>query len=133
MNTLNYETALFNFEIRNRVLLASWSDDLSSESEQFRDSIAQLFHLAALEKIEHVFLDSGTPRGGTLTEAVINQVQNSIGKIAVKKIALLESVDFHWDNNLIQFFKYLKTSQNLTFEFKTFYTKSLALEWLSCN
>jgi hypothetical protein len=133
LNTLNHETELYTFEIRNKVLLASWSDDLSSESALFRDSITYLFCLAADEKIEHVFLDSGTPNGGTLTEEVVNQVQNAIGQVAVKKIALLESVDFHWDNNLIQFFKYLKSSQNLTFEFKTFYTRSLALDWLSCN
>jgi hypothetical protein len=126
-----YQTEHFNFEVRNKVLLASWHNSLNLESELFRDSVSKLFSLAATENIEHFFIDSGTPRGEPLPVEVISDVQNAIGKLGVRKIALLESVNFHWDNNLIQFLKYLKTSQNLTFEFKTFYARSLALEWLS--
>jgi hypothetical protein len=110
--------------------MASWSDDLSSESEAFFNSINYLFKVAADNKVKKVFIDCGVPAGGTLTEGVINFVEASITGLELEKIAVLESIDYHWDNNLMQLLQYLKQALNLSFQAKLFTLKKQALEWL---
>jgi hypothetical protein len=133
VETLLNPATMFTYEVRGDVILASWDDNLSAESEAFFDSIKHLIQFAAERNLKKICIDSGKPAGGILTEDVMLLVQKSIVKIEVDKIALLESCDFHWDNNLFQFLQYLKTYLQLYFEVRLFNNKSVALEWLGAK
>ncbi|MFC5272294.1 hypothetical protein [Adhaeribacter terreus] len=130
METLLNPATLFTYKVRGEVILASWHNDLRAESVEFFDSIKHLIQFATEHNLKKIFIDSGKPAGGILTEDVMLLVQKSIVKIEVDKIALLESSDFHWDNNLFQFLQYLKSYLQLYFEVRLFNSKDAALQWL---
>ncbi|MBK0402736.1 hypothetical protein I5M27_07045 [Adhaeribacter sp. BT258] len=130
METLLNPATMFTYEVRGDVILASWNDNLSAESKAFLDSIKHLIQFASERNLKKICIDSGKPAGGVLTEDVMHLLQTSIVKIEVDKIALLESCDFHWDNNLYQFLQYLKTYLQLGFQIRLFTNKKGALEWL---
>ncbi|HSI89683.1 MAG TPA: hypothetical protein VK927_01140 [Adhaeribacter sp.] len=130
METLTVASQVFDFQIKNHVLFAGWSNSVSVESPQFMESIKHLFYVAAEYNITRILIDSGTPSGGALTEDLVNLVQKYLPTVQPERIALLESPDFHWDNNLFQVLKYLKTALNMSFEIRSFSTRSLAQEWL---
>ncbi|QHL87350.1 hypothetical protein GU926_07845 [Nibribacter ruber] len=90
-----------------------------------------LFITIREKNIEDVILDSGQPKGGTVSESVMNFGIKIAPHTALKRIALLESPDFHWDNNLLQIFAYLQTTFSLPLESRLFPSKSDALAWLS--
>ncbi len=133
MKTVFAPDTLYKFEVKGDVIVTCWHESLSAESNEFRDSIKNLFRFAAERKLKKVLLDSGTPAGGTLTEELMLLVQNAILKIDLEKIAILESCDFHWDNNLLQFLKYLNTFLQLDLDIKLFNSKTLALVWLGAG
>jgi hypothetical protein len=121
----------YHFEVKNDLILASWSFDVRSESAEFYDSVLVLFRLIKEKNIKRLFLDSGTPDGGTLTEEVIAFVEQEVFLFCpLQRVALLESIDFHWDNNIAQFINYLKVTQNLEVQFQMFTSNEAAIDWL---
>ena len=130
-DTLYPEIATNKFEIKHDLLLASWPDYVLAESAEFYDSILLLFRQIKEKKIKKLFLDSGTPEGGTLTEEVIAFVEQEVFLYCpLQKVALLESADFHWDNNMVQFINYLILSRGLEVQFQMFLTREAAIKWL---
>lgn len=130
METVTNLDTLFTYEVRGDVILASWKDELSAESQAFLDSVKHLIRFGHERSIKKILIDSGTPAGGVLTEEVMLLMQNSFGEVAIEKMALLESSDFHWDNNLYQFLQYLKVMLQLSYQVRLFNNKTAALEWL---
>lgn len=121
----------YNFEISEDVLLASWPSYVKSESPEFFDSVLDLFRLIREKDIKHLLVDSGTPAGGGLTEEVIHYIEAEVFQCCpLQKVALLESVDFLWDNNMVQLINYLITAMNLDVQFRMFHSKEIAVNWL---
>jgi hypothetical protein len=124
--------ATYHFKIINDLLLASWPFHIRSESPEFYDSILVLFRLIKEKQVKKLLLDSGIPDGGTLTEEVIAFVKHEVFLLCpLQKVALLESVDYHWDNNMIQFINYLRLTLALDVQFSTFASKEAAIAWLT--
>jgi hypothetical protein len=131
-NTLYPEVATSKFDIKHDLLLASWPDYVEAESAGFYDSILLLFRLIKENKIKKLLLDSGTPDGGILTEEVIAFVEQEVClDCPLQKVALLESSDYHWDNNMVQFINYLILSRGLEVQFQMFLTREAAIKWLT--
>jgi hypothetical protein len=120
------------FEIKHDLLLASWPSSVQSGSAEFYDSVLVLFRLIREKKIKKLFLDSGTPAGGILTEEVIAFVEQEVfHSCPLQKVALLESIDYHWDNNMVQFINYIKSTLALDVQFQVFLSKEAAINWLT--
>jgi len=131
METLINPAKMYTYQLKSDIILASWAYELSVESMEFLNSVKELFQFAKELNLKKILIDSGTPAGGVLTEDVMLLIQESIVNVAAEKIALLETSDFHWDNNLLQFFKYLKNFLQLSYEVRLFSNKQKALDWLS--
>jgi hypothetical protein len=129
--TIPGEIQSYCFAMDNGLLQASWSDELRSESEEFYASVQHLLALITQQQVTRLLLDSGKPDGGILTEEVTSYILKHTPFTKLEKVALLESQDFHWDNNIIQLASYLKQSTLVSFEFRTFSIKTNALEWLA--
>ena len=130
-NTNPGEIQSYNFEIDNGLLQASWSEDLRSESAEFYASVQCLLEIIIDRKVTRLLLDSGKPEGGILTEEVTGYILKHTPFTKLEKVALLESHDFHWDNNIIQLARYLQQTIMVPFEFKLFATNSDAVAWLN--
>jgi hypothetical protein len=131
LNTLLSEVAPYHFEIKNDLLQASWPLHVRSKSPEFYDSLLTLFRLIREKEVKKLFLDSGTPDGGVLTEKVIAFVEQQVFLFCpLEKVALLESVDYHWDNNIAQFINYLILTLELDVQFRMFVCKEEAIGWL---
>ncbi|MGV3639339.1 MAG: hypothetical protein ACO1NZ_02395 [Adhaeribacter sp.] len=90
-----------------------------------------MFNLVREQKLSRLLLDSGTPDGGTLTEELIACMKQELSQdCCLKKVALLESVDYHWDNNIMQVFNYLKMTLGLDVQLRMFSTRDMAMNWL---
>lgn len=100
-------------EASHNIMSVKWANELSVESSAFFQTIITLFTLIKDKKATHLIVDSGLPAGGALTEEVIHYIIHHIPNIPLKKIAILESPDFHWDNNLYQLIKLLITNYQL--------------------
>lgn len=114
------------------MLLASWPHHVRSESPEFLRSLQVLFGLIREKEMTRLLVDSGTPDGGTLTEEVIACMKQEVCRFCpLKKVALLESVDYHWDNNIMQVFNYLKLTLGLEVQIRMFSSRDMALNWLN--
>jgi hypothetical protein len=132
LNTLLLpEVTPFQFEIKNDLLLAAWPLQVRSESPEFYDSLLLLLRLIKEKEIKKLLLDSGSPDGGTLTEDGIAFVEQQVYLFCpLQKVALLESIDYHWDNNIAQLINYLIMTLELDVQFRMFASKEEAIEWL---
>jgi hypothetical protein len=132
LNTQYQVVASHKFDIQHDLLVASWPSYVGSESAEFYDSILLLFRLIREKNIKKLLLDSGTPTGGTLTEEVITFIEQEVFHCCpMQKVALMESVDYHWDNNMVQVINYLKMTLELNLEFRMFLSREAAINWLT--
>ena len=123
--------SVMQLEIEGNKLIASWPNLKSINSPEFFKSFVSLFVMIREKYISKVVLDSGQPQGGIISDSIINFGLKIVPFTTLERIALLESNDFHWDNNLLQIFNYLNASMNSPLEVKLFSSKSGALEWLN--
>ena len=121
------------YEADQDILYVKWADDLSVESAMFLQTIISLFTTIHKNKISNLIIDSGIPSGGVLTEEFIHYCIQQIPSIPLKKIALLESPDYHWDNNLYQIIKLLITNHHLPIAVKIAKSRSAAQDWVCRN
>ena len=119
------------FELTGDVLAARWDDSLSVMNPEFLQSVRKLIQELVEKQIPKLLIDPGVPEGGILTEEVIAYLIENAAHTQVRYIAILESVDFHWDNNIGQLFNYLQTVVPFSFEVRFFGTREEALKWLS--
>lgn len=115
-------------DVRN-ILSVKWSDELSVESTQFFDTIITLFATIKDKQVANLMVDSGIPAGGLLTGEIIEYFIQQIPNTPLKNIAILESPDFLWDNNLYQVILLLVTTYELPIAVKMVKNCSVALEW----
>ncbi|MFC6999945.1 hypothetical protein [Rufibacter roseus] len=127
---MEVQAGVMQLEIEGKRLIASWPTLESVNSPEFFRSFVSLFVTIRERHISELILDSGQPQGGTVSEPIINFGLKVAPFTALKRVALLESTDFHWDNNLLQILCYLSTSMDFPLEVKLFPSRSLALEWL---
>ncbi|KAA9346164.1 hypothetical protein [Adhaeribacter soli] len=113
------------------MLHASWSNDLSTESAEFFASVQHLLTIIIEKQVTRLMLDSGKPDGGILTEEVTGYILKNTPFTKLEKVALLESLDFLWDNNMIQLARFLQQTTLANFEFRVFPAKANAMEWLA--
>lgn len=131
MNSPTATAATYHYEIGNGLLAASWPHHVRSTSPEFLESVKILFNLVGEHKLSRLLLDSGTPDGGTLTEELIACMKQELSQdCSLKKVALLESVDYHWDNNIMQVFSYLKMTLGLDVQIRMFSSRDMAMNWL---
>ncbi|MCC9136538.1 hypothetical protein ACFSKU_07005 [Pontibacter silvestris] len=112
-------------------LSVKWSDDLSVESSLFFQTIVSLFATIQERKVRNLVIDSGIPSGGVLTEEVIHYFVQHIPNTPLQNIAILESPDYLWDNNLYQVISLLITSYNLPVSVKLMKSLAASQEWFS--
>ena len=111
--------------------MASWPAPVQSGSLKSYDSLLALLRFIKEKEIKKLFLDSGNPGGETLTEEAIAFVEQQVFRFCpLKKVALLESTDYHWDNNIGQLINYLILSLELDVQFRMFVYKEEAIAWL---
>ncbi|WP_139307904.1 hypothetical protein [Pontibacter flavimaris] len=113
------------------ILQVSWSDDLSVESDRFLQTVVYLFTTIQQQKVSHLIIDSGLPAGGVLTEEVIQSFIHHIPHTPLKHIAILESPDYLWDNNLLQVISLLITTYRLPIAIELVKDRTAAREWFS--
>jgi hypothetical protein len=116
------------YEADANILSVKWSDELSVESARFFQTIVSLFATIQEKKVANIIIDSGIPAGGVLTEEVINYFIQNIPGTPLRNIAILESPDYLWDDNLYQVMKLLITSYQLPIAVKLVKSRAEALE-----
>ncbi|WP_242921290.1 hypothetical protein [Pontibacter liquoris] len=119
-------------EPRN-ILSAKWSDALSVESSGFLQTIHSLFTFIQENEVTNLIIDSGIPAGGVLTEELIEFFTRQVPNTSLKYIALLESPDYLWDNNLYQVLSLLITTYRLPIAVKLLKSRTAAQEWLASH
>jgi hypothetical protein len=119
------------YEEAEGILRVSWSDELSVESARFLQTVVCLFAIIQERKVPHLIIDSGLPAGGVLTEEVIQSFIQHIPHTPLKHIAILESPDYLWDNNLLQVISLLITSYRLPIAVALVEDQAAAREWFS--
>ncbi|MBJ6117431.1 hypothetical protein JAO76_04475 [Pontibacter sp. BT310] len=117
-------------DIRN-VLSVKWSDELSVESAQFFETIISLFATIRQKQVINLVVDSGIPAGGLLTEEIIEYFIQQIPSTPLRNIAIMESPDYLWDNNLYQVIALLVATYKLPIAVKLVKNRSGALQWFS--
>jgi hypothetical protein len=117
-------------DIRN-ILSVKWSDELSVESAQFFETIITLFATIRQKQVINLVVDSGIPAGGLLTEEIIEYFIQQIPSTPLRNIAILESPDYLWDNNLYQVIALLAATYKLPIAVKLVKNRSGALQWFS--
>ena len=120
-----------NYNPAENILAVKWRDELSVESEVFSETIVTLFDKIKENKVAKLIVDSGKPAGGVLTEGVINFLIQNIPGSTLQFIALLESTDYLWDQNLLQVINLLIYTHQLPVSVKLVRNKTAAEEWLS--
>ncbi|RIJ37448.1 hypothetical protein [Pontibacter oryzae] len=118
------------FDNTLNLLSAKWSDDLSVESLEFFQTVVSLFDTVQKKQVPNLLIDSGIPAGGVLSEELIDYFIHNIPNTPLKKIALLESPDYLWDNNLYQVILLLVTTYQLPIEVKLLKSPGAVREWL---
>lgn len=118
------------FDDTLNLLSAKWSDELSVESFDFFQTIVSLFATVQEKQVPNLFIDSGIPAGGVLTEELIDYFIHNIPNTPLRKIAILESPDYLWDNNLYQVILLLVSTYHLPIEVKLLKTPGAVREWL---
>ena len=123
--------SVMQVEVEGDSLIASWPNLKSVNSPEFFKSFVSLFVTIREKEISKVIIDSGQPNGGFLTDTIINFGLKVVPYTSLKRIALLESTDFYWDNSLLQIFKYLNSAMDIAIEAKILPNKRAALDWLN--
>ncbi|MHC2990851.1 hypothetical protein OB13_04360 [Pontibacter sp. HJ8] len=121
----------FVYESTPNILSVKWSDELSVESSRFFQTIVSLFAIIQEKNVANLIIDSGIPAGGVLTEEVIHYFIQHIPGTPLKNIAILESPDYLWDNNLYQVIKLLIASHRLPVAVDLVKDKAAAREFFS--
>jgi hypothetical protein len=119
------------YEDSQNILSVKWSDDLSVESPCFFQTIVSLFAFIQEKKVRSLMIDSGIPAGGVLTEEIIDYFIQHIPATPLKNIAILESPDYLWDNNLYQVINLLITTYRLSIALKLVKSRDAGQKWLS--
>jgi hypothetical protein len=120
-----------DYDNSKHVLSVSWANELSVESAQFYQTIVSLFATIKEKQVSNLIIDSGIPAGGQLTEKIINFFIQSIPDTSLKNIAILESPDYLWDNNLYQVISLLITTYQLPIAVKLVSTHASGLKWIA--
>lgn len=119
------------YEPAHNTLTVRWSDDLSVESDHFFQTIVSLFATIQERKVTNLMVDSGMPAGGVLTEEIIHYFIQHIPNTPLENIALLESPDYLWDNNLYQVIMLLISIYRLPIAVKLVRSQAAGQEWFS--
>ncbi|GAA4435098.1 hypothetical protein GCM10023188_26800 [Pontibacter saemangeumensis] len=119
------------YEGARNILSVKWSDELSVESSRFFQTIVSLFAVIQERKVTNLMIDSGIPAGGVLTEEIIEYFIQHIPHTPLKNIAILESPDYLWDNNLYQVISLLITSYQLPIGLKLVKSRASGQEWFA--
>lgn len=131
MKLLENELIKLKYQPTLNILAVKWPDELRVESPEFLETIITLFAIIHDRKVAHLIIDSGIPAGGVLTEQVINYMIQNIPNIPLKKIALLESTDYHWDNNLYQLLTLIISTHQLPVAVELVKSRAAARQWFS--
>lgn len=121
------------YESTPNILSVKWADELSVESARFLQTIVSLFAFIQEKKVTNLIVDSSIPAGGVLTEEVIQYFIRHIPDTPLKNIAILESPDYLWDNNLYQVIKLLITNYRLPVAVELVKSKAAAREFFSAS
>lgn len=119
------------YEAATSTLSVSWSDDLSVESPLFFETIVSLFATIHEKRVTNLLVNSGIPSGGVLTEEVINYFIRQIPDTPLKNIAILESPDYLWDDNLYKVITLLVSTFQLPISVKLVASRAVGSEWIS--
>ena len=119
------------YEPAHNIVTVRWSDDLSVESARFFQTIVTLFSTIQEREVTNLMIDSGIPAGGVLTEEIIDYFIQHIHTTPLRHIAILESPDYLWDNNLYQVINMLVTTYQLPIALKLVKNHAAGQEWLS--
>ncbi|MFD3001284.1 hypothetical protein ACFS7Z_12990 [Pontibacter toksunensis] len=131
MHVIQYGLMELRCEAAQSIVSVKWSDDLSVESPQFLQTIVFLFAIIQEKQVTNLLINSGLPAGGVLTEDVIQRFIQHIPGTPLKRIAILESADYLWDNNLYQVISLLTTTYRLPIAVKVTKSRAACLEWFS--
>lgn len=119
------------FNAADNILAVKWRDELSVESALFSETIVALFNTIKEKQISKLIIDSGKPAGGVLTDGVINYFIQNIPGTTIRYVALLESTDYLWDQNLLQVLNLLIDTHQIPVSVNLVQNKANAEEWLS--
>ena len=119
------------FEETLSLVSVKWSDDLSVESTEFFQTVVFLFGFITEKQVRCLMVDSGVPAGGVLTEEIIDFFTINIRNTPLKHIALLESPDYLWDNNLYQVIRMLISGYQLPITVEMFKNSTIGYKWLT--
>lgn len=131
MCVIQYGSMKLEFEGAQNVVSVKWFDELRVESPQFLQTIVFLFATIKEKQAINLLIDSGLPAGGVLTEEIIQHFIQHIPDTPLKCIAILESPDYLWDNNLYQVISLLITTYQLPIVVKMVKSHVVGLEWFS--
>ncbi|WP_161889912.1 hypothetical protein [Pontibacter russatus] len=119
------------YEAATSTLSVGWSDDLSVESPLFFETIVSLFATIHEKRVTNLLVSSGIPSGGVLTEEVINYFIRQIPDTPLKHIAILESPDYLWDDNLYKVITLLVSTFQLPISVKLAASRAVGKEWIA--
>jgi hypothetical protein len=111
------------------ILSVKWPDELSVGSAAFFQTVIALFATIREKQVANLMIDSGIPAGGILTEEIIDFFIRNIPNTPLKNIAILESPDYLWDNNLYQVITLLVTTFQLPIAVTLVKSRASGLEW----
>ncbi len=120
-----------SYEASPNILSVKWSDELSVESDQFLQTLVTLFAAIQEKKVTNLIIDSGVPAGGVLTENIMNYFIEQIHHTTLQNIAILESPDYLWDNNLYQVIALLISTYHLPIAVRLVKSHAAGHEWLT--
>ena len=119
------------YEAVTSTLSVRWSDDLSVESPLFFETIVSLFATIHEKRVTNLLVSSGIPSGGVLTEEVIDYFIRHIPDTPLQNIAILESPDYLWDDNLYKVITLLVSTYQLPISVKLVESRAVGKEWIS--
>ena len=111
------------------IVSVKWPDELSVGSAAFFQTIVSLFATIREKQVANLMIDSGNPAGGLLSEEIIEFFTRNIADTPLKNIAIVESPDYLWDNNLYQVITLLVTTYRLPIAVKLVKSHAAGLEW----
>ena len=122
-------SAMYSFEQNNGCLLANWNGGIRMDSEEFTQSLTALLPLLVEKEITCLLLSADIPLEGALNLESLDLLEKFSPDMKLQKIALLESQNFLWDNNVLQTFALIKELAGLPTLIEAHPTKQNALAW----
>ncbi|WP_026463673.1 hypothetical protein [Adhaeribacter aquaticus] len=121
---------LINLEINETLLLASCQSLTNNEPINTKAAIIPLLEALGNKEIELLLLDLQIPLQDGIPEEVLIHTSEILPQSNLRKIAIIESTDYYWDQNILQTILLLKANFNLPLKAQLFETRETALDWL---